>query len=395
MGAGASKSYSQSTTNVRMPIAFDFFKTFNKLKISENPWVRVGEIINYVRENYQVDPSDFNTFNIDIEKLHSEIEEKLKIAIEQDNKVDVMILHRVYMQLVFLFSSVINEIQNGPISNPHINLAKLLKDEDFVITYNWDTLMDRAMYRTTNWEPGSGYLVKPRMIYRDEWVQTNKSTINAPKIIKLHGSVNWLTSYMVVEDGKFTLTQELGPDTFYVYEYANQPYATYDGRFMNGYTPFSYGYYPVNLPDRGKSIENGRVLISMKQRGAYYAEKGSSNSSGLVSMPMIIPPVKYKSYNMFGTLFKELWNTSEEILSKADHIIIIGYSFPKTDIQSENLFKNAFLKRLNYPQITILNPKPERIIEKFMFDFGVPESNIRVFKEYFSKEFNIDKLLEY
>ena len=31
IGAGASKAYSESPTNCRMPIANDFFQTFNKL----------------------------------------------------------------------------------------------------------------------------------------------------------------------------------------------------------------------------------------------------------------------------------------------------------------------------------------------------------------------------
>ena len=35
IGAGASKAYSESPTNCRMPIANDFFQTFNKLNIKQ------------------------------------------------------------------------------------------------------------------------------------------------------------------------------------------------------------------------------------------------------------------------------------------------------------------------------------------------------------------------
>lgn len=42
IGAGASKAYSESPTNCRMPIANDFFQTFNKLNISNDLRVHVG-----------------------------------------------------------------------------------------------------------------------------------------------------------------------------------------------------------------------------------------------------------------------------------------------------------------------------------------------------------------
>lgn len=394
MGAGASKSYTQSPTSVKMPIAIDFFKTYNELKISENPWIRVGDIVNYVSEKYQIDPTDFNTFKMDIEKIHSEVEEDLKYAIEKGEDLNIFMFHRAYMQLVFLFSSVINEIQNGSVSIPHVNLTKIMSNEDNIITYNWDTLMDRALYTTTDWTPDSGYLVKPRMINKDGWSEPDASQIKSPKIIKLHGSTNWLTSYMIVEDGKFTLTQELDPNTFYVYQESKKPYPTYDGRYMSGYNPFSYGYYPVNLPELGKHVPEDRAMLRIKMRGPFHASKGTSDDSGLVSMPLIIPPVKYKSYSMFGSLFQELWKSAEEVLSKAEHIIIIGYSFPITDIQSNSLFINAFMKRVSYPRITILDPNPDRIVEKFNLEFGIPKSKIKVIKDFFTEDFDVNKLVE-
>ena len=44
--AGASKAYSESPTNCRIPFANDFFQTFNKLNISDDLRVHVGDIIN-------------------------------------------------------------------------------------------------------------------------------------------------------------------------------------------------------------------------------------------------------------------------------------------------------------------------------------------------------------
>lgn len=390
LGAGASKSYDQSPTDVRMPIANDVFETFHKLEISENMWVRIGDIVNYIRDFYGVKPEEFIKYNNNIEVLHTEIEEKLYSSLKKNDN-SFMKYHRIYMQLVFLFSSIINEIQNGPISISHMNIAKSLNIEDYVLTFNWDTLMDRALYTFTDWDVDTGYLVKPRMIYNESWRRTSTSSKSHPKLIKLHGSTNWLTSYITIQKGELELTQELSPDTFYVYIDTDSPYNTYDGRYMSGYEPFSYGYYPVNLPEKGKRVEDGKVLISMIPRDPY-TPKGDSGHLGLTSMPLIIPPVKNKAYDMFGSLFKELWESAEEVLSRTDHIIIIGYSFPKTDIQSIDLFKNAFSKRKSIPKITVIDPSPENIVSRLKIDFGIPDHKINIIEDYFSKEFNINEI---
>ncbi|MBA7495573.1 hypothetical protein ES702_06160 [subsurface metagenome] len=117
-----------------------------------------------------------------------------------------------------------------------------------------------------------------------------------------------------------------------------------------------------------------------------------SEDKGLVSMPLIIPPVQDKEYDFYGNLFKELWDKAEESLIKTDKITIIGYSFPKTDIKTDELFKNAFSKRNTMPEIIIINPHPESIVKKFTFDYGILNDKIKVYKEYFSEDFDFDKI---
>ena len=83
LGAGASKSYNKSKTGVKMPVALDFFETFRKLEISENPWVLIGHLINYISDRDKVDALQFLNFSEDIELLHSEIQKKLYKALQR------------------------------------------------------------------------------------------------------------------------------------------------------------------------------------------------------------------------------------------------------------------------------------------------------------------------
>ncbi|NDV43114.1 hypothetical protein [Flagellimonas sediminis] len=379
-----------SKTGMKMPVAKDFFDTFRGLEISENPWVLIGDLINYIVRYRKIEIEHFDKFNEDIEILHSEIQGKLYDALRQRKNffddLDDLIYLKAYNQLIFLFVSVINEIQNGPISDAHINLAKQLGQDDSIITFNWDTLMDRALKQETDWTTDFGYFRSPKLIYRNRWVRPQKSKKHSfPTFLKLHGSSNWLTSHTAPENGKLELTQEVSIDEFFVYENNKEPYNCHAGRYMNGYEDFSYGYYPPNLPLSGKSAPKGMMVSSTRIKFPNVPE-GTSESSGLVSMPLIIPPVQHKEYDQFGSLFESLWNEAEKKIQEADKIIIIGYSFPNTDYRSSELFKSAFVKRSTMPKITIINPTPDPIAERFIYELGITESNLLVKKEFFTEK---------
>jgi hypothetical protein len=392
LGAGASRAYDQSPTGQRMPLANDVFQVFSNLNISGNDWVLIGDIIQYVSESRGIAPQEFASFNDDIEEFYSEVQSILFEAIQRGDKLEIILTSRIVNQLIFLFASVINEVQNGPVSSAHRNIARTLSADDRVLTFNWDTLMDRALATETQWQTDFGYLAVPRLIHRRDWVAPDPEVAKAPFLLKLHGSTNWLTSYNLVQDGKLTLIQSSDPSTLYVYESTQGPYATYAGRFMAGYEPFSYGYYPPNIPDDpGKSAKKGHVFVTARPKFPWIAEGGAPDE-GLVSMPLIIAPAKAKTYDLFGSLFKTIWAAAENTLTQAEHIILIGYSFPRTDHQSNTLFATAFSRRNMMPRVSIVDPKPDRAAEKFRLDFGITADRLFVYPEAFSETFDLDKI---
>ncbi len=395
LGAGASKAYSDSPTGVRMPIARDFFSTFSRLDISSNPWVLIDGLLDFVIRIKGEDPAEFFSKDVDIEELYTEIEENLNLYIGEEATLERIRAFKAYTQLIFIFSATINSIQNGPVSRPHSTLAKKLSQNDMIVTFNWDTLMDRALKLETGWNTDNGYGFRPKSIYRDEWQAPSDSQSKAPQLIKLHGSVNWLSSHPMSPKKDVILTQESAPDTVWVYEGTSEPYACFAGRYTEGYEDFSYGYYPPNiLDDRGRMVDDGHVLIRARMKLPWMAE-GTASDKGLVSIPLIIPPVKKKNYHGYGMLFDNLWENAQVGIEKAEHIIIIGYSFPRTDLKSNKLFTDAFMNRKNIPYVTILDPQPERVAYKFKFELGIPDTHLRVLKGYFSDETDIDGLLKF
>lgn len=391
LGAGASKAYEKSKTGVKMPLANDFFRTFNDLDISSNGWVLVGDIINYVQEKRNISALEFSNFTEDIEQLHSEIQENYLQAIKEDNFEKIVRYGKAFSQLVFLFSSVINEIQNGEESKFHKNLVLGLKDDDIIITFNWDTLIDKSLRYNKKWSPQNGYSLTPRGIYKNKWVKEEVGESNN-LLLKLHGSTNWISSYINYnfQTKKIEFAHAGADNMVYIYESTEKPYACYDGRYMGGYEDFSMGYYPPNIPSNKfkNEIPEGHLGVRNILRTGINP-KGNSSSEGIVSMPIIIPPVKNKSYDFYGDLFPSIWEKAENALSMADRIFVLGYSFPATDIPSTNLFKNAFSKRKTIPDIIIVNPNTEELLHKFKIDFGVPETKIKVHKEYITSNYII------
>jgi len=394
MGAGASKAYSDSPTQLKMPISSDFFQTYSKLEISSNPWVLVGYIINYLEHYLNIPAIQFGDLTVDIETVHTEMEERLIRAMNNNNFEDILRTWNAYVQMHFLFASVLNEIQNGPISQSHRRLAQCLSQEDCVVTFNWDCLIDRALESETSWVPDQGYYVVPSAIYDDKWVKPyTPYDSDFPLLLKLHGSTNWLTSYLRLdENNQPSFTHTTGPEDFYVYKNANSPYSCYDGRYMPGYQPYSFGYYPPNIPPPGIEAPEEHIFVRVTPRNPFIS-KGTSNSTGLESMPLIIPPVKSKNYNMFGGLFVKIWEKTRIALSEADEIHIYGYSFPSTDVQVQRLFEKAFLKRQTPPNVVIVNPQPAEILHRFTHLLGVPQKNVQIFEEYIDESFDYAKLL--
>ena len=388
-GAGASKCYDQSPTSQKMPLAKEFFKVFNCLEISANPWVLVGNVINYVENEYGISPFEFIDFNEDIETFHSQIYEKFITAQLKNDFIDIVKYNGVNNQLTFMFVSALNEIQNGPISNAHINFVNTLHDDDSIITFNWDTLLDRALSQSGRWFTDSGYSIIPRQIYNDGWREPNYKR-SAFELIKLHGSTNWITSYPIWNKDKLIFTHTTGDHDVFVYEQASHEYSCYDGRYMAGYEPFSYGYYPPNLLVDSIKAEEGHIFGKYTLRNGMNV-KGSAPSNGITSIPLIITPIKKKEYGRFGDLFDVLWRKASDKIEKADRIFIIGYSFPTTDTKTNDLFVSSLERRRKIPDVVIINPFPEPIVNKFIFEYGIPIDKIRIDKCYIRSDYDFNK----
>lgn len=95
---------------------------------------------------------------------------------------------------------------------------------------------------------------------------------------------------------------------------------------------------------------------------------------------------RYPLSDIISNLFTNLWGEAEKQIIEADKIFVIGYSFPKTDLRSSELFKKAFSLRTTMPEVVIINPAPEPVEERFVYDLGITADKLITVKDYFDSE---------
>ena len=78
---------------------------------------------------------------------------------------------------------------------PRIHWPILCGPNDAFITFNWDTLLDRALLDTGGWSPNDGYGLNFASVLDGTWKKAVEGTPSFStnwKLLKLHGSTNWL-----------------------------------------------------------------------------------------------------------------------------------------------------------------------------------------------------------
>jgi hypothetical protein len=396
LGAGASCSYADSPTGQRPPLANEIIPAFFRLEISENRHVLVGNILNYVQQTRGIEPEDFRSWNSDIERFLTEIDQAIVALVPRiiansltDAEFQALtLLQNTYNQLIFLFASILNEIQNGPVSIPYALLASELGPNDTCITFNWDTLLDRALASTGKWSPANGYAIEPDAIFDDGWQQSSafESQSCGPQYLKLHGSTNWLTPHHSIDfsTGRRRTLSSYAIDKLYIFLRATREYKTYEGRYWGPYEPYSYCYYPPDLPCQRDDTPHGYRSVrfvcapDLPEHGKHMIDDKS-----VYSMPLIVPPVKDKQYLRYGKIFSLLWEKGSQALSECEELYVIGYSFPATDTVSKDLFRTALKKNRCKRRIVIWNPHAETLLDLFTKDFGVDRNLLYVNKERF------------
>lgn len=379
-GAGASRHYGLNLYGVNMPLARDFFTAMHELPTAHGLHAHIGPLLSYLNEYRGVHPIDAIEWTEDIEEFMTSLERELSELADkkrqgkftdEDYKKGIS-LSTVFNNMTFILANVLNEAQDGSSRSAYSELLTFCSPEDVFITFNWDTLLDKALAMSGAWSPNDGYGMQFSAAFDGRW---REAVASAPvlssnwQLLKLHGSTNWLVPYTGVHPGSLEVGSiEGGGDDAFLFWQASLPYETHRGRWRGGYGPTCYGYYPPNLPQenlsaKGTTWGEGNYRATWSYKGIF-APFDEPAMPGVPSSPLIITPVRQKRYEDYADTIEKLWTLAEEALSEADRIVSIGYSFPRTDTQPLNLLRSALSKRGKQIELVIVDPSASMIQER-------------------------------
>jgi hypothetical protein len=181
-------------------------------------------------------------------------------------------------------------------------LLEMCAPNDRFVTFNWDTLLDRALADSGGWNPQDGYGVTFASSLDGTW---KKRIPGGPqykthwKLLKLHGSTNWLVPYLGVQFHSLDYTSIVPKsDRVFLYWHTSLPYPTHNNLWRGGYATTCYGYYPPNIPGRlfnRKEISAGPGKVLVRFTPRLFSPFAEGSDQGVPSSPLLITPVRQKN----------------------------------------------------------------------------------------------------
>lgn len=204
--------------------------------------------------------------------------------------------------LIELIAITLDEALKGPVCEKHKRLVESMSSRDVVLSYNYDILLDNALFEVGSFSD-AGYLIDfCRTFDGSRWVRPNEEKSKV-LLLKLHGSMNWLRCTVCGSDLLLRGQKFVSP-------------------------------YLSDIIDKCPRCKAGNEKL---QR-------------------LMVPPLLTKDYHDRDINY--LWLTAERLFKDVERITVIGYSLPATDFASETLLRRAIFHRLipTSVPLTIVNP---------------------------------------
>lgn len=332
LGAGCSRNYARYTHGIkglRSPLNHDFFK-MAKLVI-ENTGMKydpsfmeeIDLLIRTIAPFYGYNQSDLGFLDssaLGLEEVMTLLDIDFKLFSSRTASSQRIRESRQLRVLKDLLVRTLDYALKGLPCRKHLALAEKMKPGDLVLNFNYDVLMDNALY-DSNKITDSGYgLIFYRINQDEQWANPSEepSKVN---MLKLHGSLNWIRCSLC--------------GSLLLYHHKKQT---------------MYGAHAFQCPR---------------------CSSGESHA-----MRMIIPPIQSKDYGDQDISF--LWVQADQMMKDFSRIICIGYSFSALDFDMTSLMRRYRARRTKVPEVDFVNPdyRVERYFRSLM---GV--ENLRHFSD--------------
>jgi hypothetical protein len=265
-GAGAS-------AHAHYPLASNLWQSMEEWVLLDNTY---RSVVDKVHEPYD----DSKPFEVFLAELDDRI-------FHASDSCECKVLESLRNEIQYMAHDYFNSIRGNLAELYRLFAQDILTPQDAVITFNYDVSLDRELCRSGKWSVLTGY----------GFVIGQPTTSPSCKLLKLHGSSNWIAQLFGGLQGVGTISPDEPP----------------------------LGSRPV-IPDP-EMIYLGTDLV----------DRGFRN--GAHFKPSFIMPAANKIFgpHEWEDFWDSLWLQAGQAIAASDEVHIIGYSLPEYDNRARDL----------------------------------------------------------
>lgn len=311
LGAGASAGFDRSYTGLHCPSAKNFFTVADHL-LRSDPGCEpdhYGSLALFLRKYYRLSPTDLEPAGLDMQDVLTFLDLEIEYS---DSSGEIDLLREARNQFMDLLSITFGKVLDGPPCPYHGALASSLDRGDTVISFNYDLLMDSALYLNCPcWNPGTGYGINALAAGDDN---SRPSPGSGVLLLKPHGSFNWVACKDC-------------------------------GRL-----------YVLPFDQAGAALRQPSFTALIPEPPGHRLER------------LIIPPSLKK--DVHGKAMQQIWEKAGKALESADRMVIIGYSLPAADFLVKRLLYRSLPFNRNLREFELVDrnnsPRGNPLTEKYL-----------------------------
>lgn len=280
--------------------------------------IGLAEVKNYMLRNYGY---DIKGLNVTMEEVFNHIYSDAHSDVPPDGCLNA------YWSLIKMYSNSIAKTTNALDGSSRAGIGQIIKQilgkcsdpSITIITFNQDLIIEKSIeslksitkYSHVEWSIKDTYEINFKEIKRvkrnPRFTETHKP--NSIRILKLHGSLNWIYNVRSGSDPKNSIRNPHG--------------ALYCANSTEIFTNLSH--------------KNGKKRTQL--------------------IPLVIPPI-FEKFSLYKNHLNPLWSKAEEKISEATRLIIFGYSFPDGDFASKSLLRRSFFRNSNLFTCDVIDINP-------------------------------------
>jgi len=344
------------------PLIGDLFRVAAKMRRFQGRHDQLNPVFSYINRFWKMTEDDLAESPFDLEECFTLLDLQLVDAVAAGNRDTIAELQTVIFRLKSLLASVLKDFELHALSSDvmrHFG-ARLLAEKPVILSFNYDCCLEAVIelasmpninipsafhggsaretempdellaYSHYHWNRTLAYAqrfdkVQLRQAGNSQYVEGERfysvpgNELYDWYILKLHGSLNWF---------RYLPIRRLPA-------------------YIEGEVPFT-----PELAGRALLVERDWWLGEPPDLDGWYLD------------PIILTPVlhkdRYLSEPLYQRVVAQLWRKAKDALQSCETLVIIGYSFPKTDFHTKKLFLEAFADH-TLKELIVVNPNSSAV----------------------------------